>query len=214
MLMNRRCFRAFTLIELLTAIAILAILAALVLSVALPALRERSRLATSTNNLRQIGAGFFLYAADNDNRLPGHAKTSDKWPRIVHDYVGSTKILADPSDTESFVIRQRDPLSNASNYTSYIMNGYNDLGALQDETVEIRLNAIPRPSQVILAGVLSPGRQHFYMDAQDGDQDSVLNKSAYRDGSPYVFADGSARFIREVDHRVELWMMHPPGSDD
>src|SRR6202158_4046388 len=67
-----RCERkrkGFTLIELLVVIAIIAILAAVLFPV-FAAVREKSRAAVCTSNLRQIGAAFSLYAEAWDGEYP------------------------------------------------------------------------------------------------------------------------------------------------
>src|ERR1035437_8686012 len=61
--------RGFTLIELLVVIAIIAILAALLLP-ALTAAKARATRIACLNNLKQMGAAFFLYANDYSDQLP------------------------------------------------------------------------------------------------------------------------------------------------
>lgn len=61
--------RAFTLIELLVVIAVIAILAAILFPVFARA-REKARQTTCSSNMRQMGAAFFLYVQDYDERLP------------------------------------------------------------------------------------------------------------------------------------------------
>jgi prepilin-type N-terminal cleavage/methylation domain-containing protein/prepilin-type processing-associated H-X9-DG protein len=59
----------FTLIELLVVIVIIAILTSLALTGYIGVL-DRSRRTACSSNLRQLGAGMMLYAADHDSQLP------------------------------------------------------------------------------------------------------------------------------------------------
>ena len=60
---------AFTLIELLTVVAIIGVLAAILIG-SISKVRDAARRATCASNLREIGAAFPLYAADNKGLYP------------------------------------------------------------------------------------------------------------------------------------------------
>lgn len=203
---------AFTLIELLAAVAIILILIGLVFMI-MPQMMRKGHQAASLNNLRQLGIAFQSYASDNDLKLPGRFESEDKWPRLLHSYLaGDIKVFADPEDDNNFIRQNRDPLENGYNNTSYFMNGFNDVGAFQDETIQVRTNQIDKPSQTILMAPNS-GSGNFYMDFEEGNNTQILNKKLYGNGSNYLFADGSARFIAAEEYEDDLWLVYKePGA--
>lgn len=71
--------RAFTLIELLTVIAIIGVLAAIIIG-SVSKIRDAARRSTCVSNLRQIGAAFPLYAADNKGLYPAPRQATYPYP--------------------------------------------------------------------------------------------------------------------------------------
>lgn len=205
--------KGFTLLELLVVIAIIGVLAVTV-AANWGNLKKYSQRTASLSNLRQIGVAVFTYAGENEMCLPRRvAGTNDgaKWPRLLADYLGDVRVYAAVGDRSNYIFRGVDPLSDTRNNTSYIMNGYNDLGAYTNAAVEVRINQLDRPAEVILLGTPRPGSGHFYMDmleGSNGNHQDVLDLVLYGNGSDYLFADGSARFLTTKEYRAEMWLVN------
>lgn len=201
--------RGFTLIELLIVIAIVGVLTVMV-ALNWGNLRLYAQRTTTINNMRQIGAAFYGYASDNDMRLPARTKTGEKWPRLLSAYLDDVKVYAAVGDRSNYIFQKQDPLDDFRNRTSYIMNGYNDLGALTNPAVEVRIIQMQRPSQTILLGTPKSGSTHYYMDMKEGRNGNhvdVLNLTLFGAGTDYLFADGSARFIKKEDYDPRMWLV-------
>ncbi len=194
--------KGFTLIELLVVIGIIAILAALIFPAVGAALKQRDKTA-ALNNMRQIGAGFLLYAGDNNGTLPSRAVATDKWPRLIATHLKDVRVYAYSGDTQSYLETDSDPLSNDANNTSFIYNGFDDLGSFDDPATVIRMVNFDSAGATILLGIPNSGDTNFYMDFREGNQNDVLDLDAFGDGAHYLFADGSARYITEAEYIAE-----------
>lgn len=209
---------AFTLIELLVVIVIIALLAALLMPALKAAMASRDE-TVALSNMRQVGAAFILYANDHSYQLPGRVTTTtggSKWPGLLAAYLGDARVYACTFDLQNWIIRglssgTTGALSDTGNNTSFIMNGYNDLGAF-NSAVQIRMNAFPDTSNIIVFGIPknpSPTQHNtqYYMDfeeAPNGNENDVLNLTQFNGGSNYLFADGSARFITQTQYNAPL----------
>ena len=105
-----------------------------------------------------------------------------------------------------------DYLNNQKNYTSYIYNGMNDIGAQTNPSVAPRLNNVGESSQTILLGIPYPQMANFYMDFNDRDNAGVLNKKAFDVGTVYMFCDGSSRVLAYNADSVSYNSQRPPNS--
>lgn len=198
----------FSLIELLVTMVIIGVLAAILLPV-LSKATFLSKQSACLSNMRQLAIAFHLYSGEHDFDLPGRVTESgqDKWPALLYEYTKTTKVFTAPG-IEDAKTEDVNLLANTSNKTSFIMNGYNDLDAYNNPAFKIKIVNITFPSQTILLGMPYAKDNNFYMDYAEGNHAKVLNLKAYGTGSNYVFADGSARFIKEKDYNPLLWAVN------
>lgn len=200
--------RAFTLLELMVVIFVIGLLTALVLPM-FGRVFKQSRQAVAISNMRQVGLAFLSYAGDHDYVIPGRVEGKDadnqplaRWPHVLQPYVQDLHVYGAPLDDAGGdtykVANVQDYISDSSNNTAFIGNGYNDLGALTDPGVEIRINRVDQPGQVILLGTPFPKKNNYYMDFAEGNPPNnkdVLNVHAFGQGANYFFTDGSGRYL-------------------
>ena len=193
--------RAFTLIELLVVIVIIAVLAGISLPI-YAVVTQRSRETVTLANMRQTGAAFLSYASDNNYVMPNQASPqagqtqASNWPKLLQPYIQNVSCYVSPIPPYNNVSYQvTNPsllVSDTINYTSYVANGFNDLGV---STSIPRLNNISLPRQTLLfgIGIPYPLKNQFYMNSDT--TSAVLNRNSFSGSSAWVFSDGSSRIL-------------------
>jgi prepilin-type N-terminal cleavage/methylation domain-containing protein/prepilin-type processing-associated H-X9-DG protein len=100
--------RAFTLIELLIVVVIIAILIAIFWPIRGD--REKWRLASCENNLKQLALGLLIYSNDAAEHLP----PVDRWALAVRPYVKSGKLFTCPGDDSRWLRHGGGPYAMSS----------------------------------------------------------------------------------------------------
>ena len=135
---------ALTLIELLVVIGIIAVLAVIALPI-FARVTQQGHLTVTVSNMRQLNMSFISFAQDNNYQLPGRLETADvsenkkKWIRLLLPYYQDAHLLVcpiDPAQGRTYTVADPQKLiTDASNQSAFISNGYNDLGARNDASV-------------------------------------------------------------------------------
>ncbi|MHB8523706.1 MAG: DUF1559 family PulG-like putative transporter [Limisphaerales bacterium] len=229
--------RAFTLVELLVVIAIIVILAGMLLPV-LGRAKEAGRRITCLNSMRQIGLSLIMYTDENSGSLPPRSHPN-RWPERLRSGYRDLRILKCPDDGArpmTFSIDTNRWPADAAPRT-YIYNAWNDyylsVYRVRDwrriaatNEFSIRENLIAEPSMTIAFGEKLETSGHWYFDYEtyeditqlDQSKHSTGRRNAQGDGgggSNYIFADGSARFLKfgQSVMPVNLWATTPAWRD-
>jgi prepilin-type N-terminal cleavage/methylation domain-containing protein/prepilin-type processing-associated H-X9-DG protein len=179
--------RAFTLIELMVVTVVLVLLAAL----AIPAhgkAGKRGQAVLCAQNLRQLMAGYLMYAQDNNDVALGASSSAiaPAWcsgglfgpPQAIDEaiirqsptypYVGSTTVFRCPDDMSGFIVRGKFWLRNRS----YAVNGF--MGA---PSAIVYPNADLFKSARTLSDITAPGPSEVYVLIEE--HENSLNDSHF-----------------------------------
>lgn len=197
--------RAFTLIEILVVIAIVMILSAILLPVFNGA-RESARIATCSNNLKQIGLAINQYVQDSGGFYPNSPSIGNcGWASSIYPYLKSEELLQCPSleygefraecpATEVIEGAGNDGSAYYENWDgSYNLSGNSDFRNFTGPISSIR---VKKPSDRILAfdglGQSSTFEQKPPTDLQNLREEGY---NRHRDGLNALFFDGHVKWI-------------------
>ena len=163
-------------------IAIIGILAAIIIPT-VGRVRQSARAAQCKSNLRQIGAGLHLYAADNKDRMP-FGLTAPKapgtgnfvWHRAILPYIGVQN--ADRYDDKQSPVLlcpgAVQPTTNPATFSHYIANPKLMPQSWAGTIARPTLSRISRASAIV---AVAEGFQRFDAAWADGQSDALLDSS-------------------------------------
>jgi prepilin-type N-terminal cleavage/methylation domain-containing protein/prepilin-type processing-associated H-X9-DG protein len=188
--------RGFTLIELLVVIAIVGVLAALALAAA-GRFADSGKQATTAGRLRQVHMLQMAFAQDNNGRLTPFWTEQDKisWQTRLFPYLS---ILGTTRTDPKLVLNSPYQKKTTANQASFGMNSY-----IMLPTWDFRINRVPEPSKIILAGDMEQADLDYMVTSDGfdgwGNSPSWAKRPAYRHAGKkkamMLFMDGHTELL-------------------
>ena len=140
------------------------------------------------------------------------AATPDQWPALFCAYLtpSDPAVFVDPGDPTTSKLPLASILSNTSNNTAFVYNGFDDLASNNQPPAAVSLTTLAAPAEVVLLAQKTRGATAFYVSPifqPIANLLSLLNPAAYDGGSHYLFVDGSVRFIKQDDYSNSFWLV-------
>jgi prepilin-type N-terminal cleavage/methylation domain-containing protein/prepilin-type processing-associated H-X9-DG protein len=210
--------QGFTLIELLVVIAIIGIL----ISLSVPGLSRVKEIARRTkclSNIRQLEIALQLYANSHEGRVPSREYEEGAiWVDRLEPYYTNRKLLHCPTDRsrtdQSYLMNGFIDYFEMNYFggvweDSFSGNWEEFVGVYKTGGFALKLSNIPKPADTITIGEKrADSDDDPYMDIwppEYGGSDHLTkvahgkhgsSRNVRSSGSNYVFADGSARFLK------------------
>lgn len=202
-----RSHRAFTLIELLTAIAIIGVLAGLLVPV-VGAVRAKARSTACLSNMRQVGAASLLYLNDFKGRLPStsHDRAGNgsdgSWKATLKSYLGPEFIGRCPARPD---------------HVADVTYSWNDFLADPATGSGVRYTACRQPSATLMLAERADDStaDHFHFrEAPKGVSPALFRTQARMDvhgsSSNYLFVDGHVESLSVARVNPRLTGLNAP----
>lgn len=195
---------AFTLVELLICIAIISLLAAVLFPV-FSKVRESARRTSCASNLRQIGFGMQMYAADYDETMvQSKTNTGGSYRNLIQPYMKSTQVIYCPSRKMRTTGYDGTLVSYAGNWIPVFGDWGKGVGALGSQT-SIRLSEYANPGSTIAVTEYDTSMQYLVdiTSAATCDSNAESGKclwAGHNQTANFLFCDGHVK------------SMHPSGT--
>jgi len=147
----------FTLLELTAVIALIGILAAILLP-ALARARESARRTSCLSNLSQLGAAMWMYAEENDGRLPwsGGKNDADCLDAFFAGYVADRGVFICPSDSGPRTFEYGEEFTNSDlDAPNSYRTSYDYFGAYTEAPITVPPPQKPVPKVPVMWDVAS-----------------------------------------------------------